>query len=200
MTEANSTRLVSKLTRMRGAALKVGQFLSIQSICNHLLHEPPLTHTWQIYMCLRRDPDRVFCRVQDGAHYIPNWQRCVLHLQSTRELTLFGTPERNGFFPRTIVAFLVHIFQPYSFCRCLDRAGPPCHTCTTCLANRAGGARRGENPVPTHSGERDERPELHPHTPNCETTAPTWAGPGQDACCTPRPVILHSKRVKLTIN
>jgi hypothetical protein len=30
MTEANLTRLVSKLTRMRGAALKVGQFLSIQ--------------------------------------------------------------------------------------------------------------------------------------------------------------------------
>ena len=30
MTEANLTRLVSKLARMRGAALKVGQFLSIQ--------------------------------------------------------------------------------------------------------------------------------------------------------------------------
>ena len=30
MTEANLTRFVSKLTRMRGAALKVGQFLSIQ--------------------------------------------------------------------------------------------------------------------------------------------------------------------------
>ena len=33
MTEANLTRLVSKLTRMRGAALKVGQFLSIQGLC-----------------------------------------------------------------------------------------------------------------------------------------------------------------------
>ena len=32
MTEANLTRLVSKLTRMRGAALKVGQFLSIQGL------------------------------------------------------------------------------------------------------------------------------------------------------------------------
>lgn len=30
MSEANLTRLVSKLTQMRGAALKVGQFLSIQ--------------------------------------------------------------------------------------------------------------------------------------------------------------------------
>ena len=35
MTEANLTRLVSKLTRMRGAALKVGQFLSIQGSCAH---------------------------------------------------------------------------------------------------------------------------------------------------------------------
>ncbi|KAH9017395.1 ABC1-domain-containing protein [Lactarius pseudohatsudake] len=50
MTEANLTRLVSKLTRMRGAALKVGQFLSIQEL------------------------DRVFRRVQDSAHYMPNWQ------------------------------------------------------------------------------------------------------------------------------
>jgi predicted unusual protein kinase regulating ubiquinone biosynthesis (AarF/ABC1/UbiB family) len=30
MTEANVGRLVNKLTQMRGAALKVGQFLSIQ--------------------------------------------------------------------------------------------------------------------------------------------------------------------------
>ncbi|KAH9003769.1 ABC1-domain-containing protein [Lactarius hatsudake] len=57
MTEANLTRLVSKLTRMRGAALKVGQFLSIQD--THVL--PP-------------ELDRVFRRVQDSAHYMPNWQ------------------------------------------------------------------------------------------------------------------------------
>jgi aarF domain-containing kinase len=57
MTEANLMRLVSKLTRMRGAALKVGQFLSIQD--THVL--PP-------------ELDRVFRRVQDSAHYMPNWQ------------------------------------------------------------------------------------------------------------------------------
>jgi aarF domain-containing kinase len=38
MTEANLTRLVSKLTRMRGAALKVGQFLSIQGSMRSLPH------------------------------------------------------------------------------------------------------------------------------------------------------------------
>ena len=85
--------------------------------------------------------------------------RCVPHLQSIRELTLFGTLEHNGFFSRTIVAFLVRKFQPYSFCRRLDRAGPPCRTRTARLADGAGGARRGENPVPKHSGERGERPE-----------------------------------------
>jgi aarF domain-containing kinase len=30
LTEANVSRLVNKLTEMRGAALKLGQFLSIQ--------------------------------------------------------------------------------------------------------------------------------------------------------------------------
>ncbi|KAI0270393.1 ABC1 family-domain-containing protein [Gloeopeniophorella convolvens] len=57
MTEANLTRLVSKLTQMRGAALKLGQFLSIQD--THVL--PP-------------ELERVFRRVQDSAHYMPNWQ------------------------------------------------------------------------------------------------------------------------------
>lgn len=33
MTEANIKRLVSKLSQMRGAALKLGQFMSIQGMC-----------------------------------------------------------------------------------------------------------------------------------------------------------------------
>ncbi|KAK0480292.1 ABC1-domain-containing protein [Armillaria novae-zelandiae] len=57
MTEANIKRLVSKLSQMRGAALKLGQFLSIQD--THLL--PP-------------EVDRIFRRVQDSAHYMPDWQ------------------------------------------------------------------------------------------------------------------------------
>jgi hypothetical protein len=65
---------------------------------------------------------------------------------------------------------------------------------------RAAGARRGENSVPKHSGERGERPELHPHTPDGGTTVPTRAIPRQDAYCTPRPVILHSEWVELTMN
>ncbi|KAF5377713.1 hypothetical protein D9757_009379 [Collybiopsis confluens] len=57
LTDANIGRLVSKLSQMRGAALKLGQFLSIQD--THLL--PP-------------EIDAVFRRVQDSAHYMPDWQ------------------------------------------------------------------------------------------------------------------------------
>ncbi|KZP27949.1 ABC1-domain-containing protein [Athelia psychrophila] len=57
MTEANIKRLVAKLSQMRGAALKLGQFMSIQD--THLL--PP-------------EVDKIFRRVQDSAHYMPEWQ------------------------------------------------------------------------------------------------------------------------------
>ncbi|KAF8637109.1 hypothetical protein AX17_003013 [Amanita inopinata Kibby_2008] len=57
MTEANVKRLVAKLSQMRGAALKLGQFMSIQD-----------THT------LPPEIDRIFRRVQDSAHYMPDWQ------------------------------------------------------------------------------------------------------------------------------
>ncbi|KAL0952847.1 hypothetical protein HGRIS_007072 [Hohenbuehelia grisea] len=57
MTEANIQRLVSKLLKMRGAALKLGQFMSIQD--THVL--PPAA-------------DKIFRMVQDSAHYMPDWQ------------------------------------------------------------------------------------------------------------------------------
>ncbi|CAE6541219.1 unnamed protein product [Rhizoctonia solani] len=57
MSEANISRLVEKLSRMRGAALKLGQFLSIQDA--HVLPE-------QI--------ERVLRQVQNNAHYMPNSQ------------------------------------------------------------------------------------------------------------------------------
>ncbi|KAG8897891.1 hypothetical protein FRC01_011124, partial [Tulasnella sp. 417] len=57
MSEANVTRLVNKLSQMRGAALKLGQFMSIQDA--HVLPD-------QIEAILRR--------VQNAAHYMPTWQ------------------------------------------------------------------------------------------------------------------------------
>lgn len=57
LSEANVNRLVDKLSTMRGAALKLGQFLSIQD--SHML--PPQV-------------EQVMLRVQNSAHYMPAWQ------------------------------------------------------------------------------------------------------------------------------
>ncbi|PCH42965.1 ABC1-domain-containing protein [Wolfiporia cocos MD-104 SS10] len=57
LTDANIKRLVAKLTQLRGAALKLGQFMSIQD--SHVL--PP-------------EIEDIFRRVQDSAHYMPDWQ------------------------------------------------------------------------------------------------------------------------------
>jgi len=57
MSEANIARLVDKLSQMRGAALKMGQFMSIQDA--HALPE-------QLELVLRK--------VQNMAHYMPGWQ------------------------------------------------------------------------------------------------------------------------------
>ncbi|KAI9812220.1 MAG: hypothetical protein M1826_002929 [Phylliscum demangeonii] len=58
MSAANMDRLVAKLSRMRGAALKLGQMISLQD--SNVL--PPAIMT-------------VLQRVQDSADYMPRWQR-----------------------------------------------------------------------------------------------------------------------------
>ncbi|CAO1632189.1 unnamed protein product [Sympodiomycopsis kandeliae] len=57
MSDSNIRRLVDKLSRMRGAALKLGQFLSIQD--SNLL--PP-------------EIENVLLQVQNSANYMPEWQ------------------------------------------------------------------------------------------------------------------------------
>ncbi|KAG6872204.1 hypothetical protein C0995_012008 [Termitomyces sp. Mi166 len=57
ITEVNIKRLMSKLSQMRGAALELGQSLSIQD-----------THVFP------SEVDQIFRRVQDSAHYMPDWQ------------------------------------------------------------------------------------------------------------------------------
>ena len=73
MSETNIKRLVSKLVQMRGAALKLGQFMSIQGnvfvfASYELIQSLPDTHV------LSPEIDRVFRQVQDSAHYMPDWQ------------------------------------------------------------------------------------------------------------------------------
>ncbi|KAF9533987.1 hypothetical protein CPB83DRAFT_782649 [Crepidotus variabilis] len=70
LSEANIKRLVTKLIKMRGAALKIGQFLSIQD--THVL--PPAI-------------DSIFRQVQDAAHYMPHSQlEAVLAASSSEGL------------------------------------------------------------------------------------------------------------------
>lgn len=84
MSEANVSRLVDKLSQMRGAALKLGQFMSIQG-----------EHIWRLFISRQRrvlsclnspdthvlpeQIDRVLRQVQNSAHYMPNWQMEVRH-------------------------------------------------------------------------------------------------------------------------
>ncbi|KAI9509005.1 ABC1-domain-containing protein [Russula earlei] len=82
MTEANLTRLVSKLTKMRRAALKVDTFTYRSPSDTHVL--PP-------------ELDRVFRRVQDSAHYMPNWQMGVC----------IALAESNNILPWTVLGFLL---------------------------------------------------------------------------------------------
>ncbi|KAG6844309.1 hypothetical protein H0H87_007879 [Tephrocybe sp. NHM501043] len=75
MTEANIKRLVSKLSQMRGAALKLGQFLSIQG--SYVPSSLSTRHTDSVRKdthVLPTEVDQIFRRVQDSAHYMPDWQ------------------------------------------------------------------------------------------------------------------------------
>jgi aarF domain-containing kinase len=81
LSEANVNSLVEKLGRMRGAALKLGQFMSIQGMSltvlpKNLWISGSDTHT------LSPELDQVFLRVQNSAHYMPHWQLEVLLLDS----------------------------------------------------------------------------------------------------------------------
>ena len=86
MSEGNIKRLVTKLTKMRGAALKIGQFLSIQGgfsgyfcrPCTYLMAMICPAHVLILLFSdshvLPPEVEEIFRRVQDSAHYMPDWQ------------------------------------------------------------------------------------------------------------------------------
>ncbi len=78
MSEANVSRLVDKLSRMRGAALKLGQFMSIQGTDSFWL-----TYRYSRAIdshVLPPQVEQIFRRVQNSAHYMPGWQMEVSSL------------------------------------------------------------------------------------------------------------------------
>ncbi|OZJ01725.1 hypothetical protein BZG36_05449 [Bifiguratus adelaidae] len=63
LSEKNVDRIVSKLTRMRGAALKMGQMLSIQGVQSASGDN-----------MLPRQLEQILLKVHDSANYMPSWQ------------------------------------------------------------------------------------------------------------------------------
>ena len=104
----------AKLTRMRGATLQAGQFLSIQGIFDRNPMNPPEPYLADSNMpCRCATASSAACKIA-AAHR--RW-RCVLYR----------------------AWILVRRSQPYKFCCCLDRAGPVVHHSST----RAGPSRLG---------------------------------------------------------
>lgn len=71
MSDANVRRLVATLGRMRGAALKLGQFMSIQGEYHHMLWASPLIPDNNM---LPPEIEKVLHQVQAHANYMPEWQ------------------------------------------------------------------------------------------------------------------------------
>ena len=82
LSEGNVKRLVAKLTKMRGAALKLGQFLSIQGLAFYPVGLFIRSSCWFIAdtHVLPPEIESIFRRVQDSAHYMPDWQMEVSSL------------------------------------------------------------------------------------------------------------------------
>lgn len=100
LTPANMDRLVNKLTRMRGAALKLGQMLSIQGKLEPRLffsdHEGIKSlnqkiNSLYVYKMSKIDDkmlptelEQVLLRVQNSANFMPEKQMRVSSLQKTQ--------------------------------------------------------------------------------------------------------------------
>ncbi|KIR60187.1 Atypical/ABC1/ABC1-A protein kinase [Cryptococcus bacillisporus CA1873] len=94
MSDANIRRLVSTLGRMRGAALKLGQFMSIQGPSLPPLH-PPLHNNNHM---LPPEIEQVLHQVQAHANYMPDWQMDKVlreELGADWETSLFAQFERT---------------------------------------------------------------------------------------------------------
>lgn len=146
MTEANITRLVSKLSQMRGAALKLGQFMSIQG-----------AHPFVIFYLLSaanlgtRHPSPTPRSRQD----IP---------PRSRQRPLYaGLADATGavHIPRGSVGRQFYIVRSYTVRSCEHRSGTPRCPCSKSeLIWRRRKTRRCEDPVPKHRQLDCERPWL----------------------------------------
>ncbi len=152
MTEANIKRLVSKLSQMRGAALKLGQFMSIQGEPS-----PPFARRG-IGSCAITDThilppeiDKIFRRVQDSAHYMPDWQMEVRipSIMCSGQIP-DGQIASHADGPRPVLGGELCLLRPDPIRRCVHRAGAHRGPGRGGVADGAGGARGCEDPVPQY--------------------------------------------------
>jgi aarF domain-containing kinase len=77
LSSGNVNRLVDRLSKMRGAALKLGQFMSIQGETLSLQSSSGTLTDEAIHVdshMLPEQLDGILRKVQASAHYMPNWQ------------------------------------------------------------------------------------------------------------------------------
>jgi hypothetical protein len=93
MTEANITRLVSKLSQMRGAALKLGQFMSIQGA--HASFIIFLVISFPARSSLTRDARYPYppSRCRQNLPPRPGWR--TLHARLANATSASNIPRRN---------------------------------------------------------------------------------------------------------
>jgi hypothetical protein len=152
MSEANVRRLVGKLSQMRGAALKLGQFMSIQgkrhSRCASLEAELTGDRGSDTNM-LPEQLERVLQQVQANADYMPDWQLEVCPIAShplliTAESFVVCSASNAGRVRRRLgIAF--HDISPSTNGCCIDRTS----TSSGAQIDRAGG--RGQSTIPRYS-------------------------------------------------
>jgi hypothetical protein len=115
LSEANINRLVDKLSRMRGAALKLGQFMSIQGPFLDLSYRNQ-TQTGTDTHALPPELDQVFRRVQNSANYMPNWQMEVGSLLCYSVLPLRPSSESHEGSLGTGLPLQFPFVQSHSLC------------------------------------------------------------------------------------
>jgi len=89
----------------------------------------------------------------------------------------FAGPEGNDILPWTVMVLLLRGLQSHTLRSCFNRAGPPRRPHRIRLTDGTARARRGEDPIPKHSGERGEQPELYPYTADSRAASPLRAFP-----------------------
>jgi hypothetical protein len=182
MSEANIKRLVSKLSQMRGAALKLGQFMSIQGEHSHYIGlREAADQNYTDTHVLPAEVDKIFRRVQDSAHYMPDWQmevsllRISLIIASDMILSesheqFFGARLGNKF----------HQFRPPPIrCR-IDRTSSYCDSSTFSLPHWPSRTSRSENSVPQHRQFNRQRSGVHQDTLDSRKTSPKGSVFGQN--------------------